>query len=162
VSQAYNPAMPSYDHTQRGLWHWMILAIGLVMGGAGVYTHEDIPAVCALVVFLAAAAFARLRVWDDGEALCARLGPLPLLGTRIAYADIQSVEVTRTKWYHGWGLHALPGAWLVVNLWGFDAVALNLKHRRGLLRCRRYLIGTDEPEALAEFVEGRLTKAAMR
>jgi hypothetical protein len=80
----------------------------------------------------------------------------------VPYDQIQSVEVTRTRWYHGWGLHILPAAWLVVNLWGFDAVALRLKRPRGLLRCRRYMIGTDEPEALAAFLEGKLAQSGAR
>lgn len=152
--------MPSYDHTQRGGWHWMILAIGLVMAGTGVFTAQVIPAACAVFIFLVAGTFARLRVWDDGDALCARLGPIPLFGTRVPYADIQSAEPTRTTWFQGWGLHGWPGAWLVVNIWGYDAVALHLKEPRGLLRYRRYIIGTDEPEALAAFLQAKVRDAS--
>ncbi len=148
--------MTSYDHTQRGSWHWMMLAVGLVMAGVGVFTGGIAPSLCALVVFVAAAMFAQLRVWDDGDALCARLGPLPLLGARVPYANIESVEPARTTLWQGWGLHGWPGAWLVLNLWGYDAVELRLKEPTGLLRFRRYLIGTDEPEALAEFVAGQI------
>ena len=145
--RAYNPGMPSYDHTQRGGWHWVMLVFALVLVDAAVVTGVWPLLLPALAALLAAGAFAQLRVWDDGDALSARLGPLPLFGARVPYADIQSVEVTRTRCTtarYGW-----PGAWLVLNLWGYDAVALHLKQPRGLLRYRRCLIGTDEPEALA-------------
>jgi hypothetical protein len=148
--------MPSYDHTQRGKWHWIVIIAGWVMADVAVVLRVWPLLAPAAMMLLTAGAFAHLRVWDDGNAVRARLGPFPLFGIRVPYSAVESVEVTRTSWYHGWGLHAVPGAWLVINIWGFDAVALNLKHPRGLLRCRRYLIGTDEPEALAEFVAERL------
>ncbi len=150
--------MDGYDHKQRGSWHYVIILVGAVAIDVGTDFAGGAFIVIGALVVLFGGCIAHLRVRDDGDALSVRFGPLPLLGRRIPYAAIQSVEVARTRWYHGWGVHGWPGAWLVINLWGFDAVELRLKEPTGILRFRRYLIGTDEPEALAEFVRARLTR----
>ena len=103
---------------------------------------------------------AHLRVRDEGDALHVRFGPIPLLGTRVPYDQIESAEPSRTSWWHGWGVHGWPGAWLVFNLWGYGAVTLHLKEPRGLLRFRRYIVGTDEPEKLAAFLRAKVGEAA--
>jgi len=152
--------MPSYDHTQRGGWFWVTILVGAAAIDAGIVIGPWPIAVCGAAIVLFGGCIAHLRVRDDGDALSVRFGPLPLMGKRIPYAGIQSVEVTRTRWYHGWGVHGWPGAWLVLNLWGYDAVALELKQPRGLFRFRRYLVGTDEPEALAAFLREKLSQTA--
>ena len=61
----------------------------------------------------------------------------------------------------GWGIHGWPGAWQVINIWGYDAVALHLKRPRGIFRFHSLIIGTDEPQALAAFVEDKIGSAGV-
>ena len=132
---------------------------GVVLLMAGVLVGETATVVGGVILILVAGMVGHMRVWDDGEALCVRFGPIPLLRTRIPYEDIERVEPSRTRWYHGWGVHGWPGAWLVYNIWGFGAVTLHLKEPRGPLRFRRYLIGTDDPQRLVKFLQERVCQA---
>jgi len=152
-------AMFGYDHTQTGGWHWIMAPPGVVLLMAGVLAGEAATVVAGVILILIAGMVGHLRVWDDGDALRVRFGPLPLLGTRIPYDQVERVEVSRTSWLQGWGVHGWPGAWLVYNIWGFGAVTLHLKEPRTIFRFRRHVIGTDEPEALARFLRGRLKAA---
>jgi hypothetical protein len=55
--------------------------------------------------------------------------------------DIAAVELTRTTFADGWGVHRTRRGWLY-NVSGLDAVALELKDGRTVL------VGTDEPRRL--------------
>jgi hypothetical protein len=55
--------------------------------------------------------------------------------------DIAAVELTRTTFADGWGVHRTRRGWLY-NVSGRDAVALELKDGRTVL------VGTDEPRRL--------------
>ena len=86
---------------------------------------------------------------DEGEWLAIRFGPLPLLGTRIPYARIRSVEPDQTALLDGWGIHWLPGRGWTYNIWGYDCVKLRLD--RGVIR-----VGTDDVENLVRFLRERI------
>ncbi len=148
--------MVSYDHTQRGTLYLVLLLAGATFLNFAIVFRQWLVAICGVGLVLVGGGTAHLRVQDDGDALRVRFGPLSHVGWRIPYGDMASVEVTRTRWYHWCGIPGWPGDWRVIGLRGFDAVELRLKEPTGLLRFRRYLIGTDEPEALAEFVAGRI------
>ena len=150
-----------YDHTQKGMIHWLLLtfAIGAAAGGC-LAASEGEPAVVvyvlgglsALFVFFAAC-FARLRVRDGNDALEIRFGPVGVFGRRVRYSEIETVSVGRSNLIDGWGIHALPGRGVIWNLHGFDCVDLWLRSE-GRLR-----IGTDDPEGLAAFLESRRGRA---
>lgn len=59
----------------------------------------------------------------------------------IAFADIGAVRQVRNQWYHGWGMRLLKEGWMY-NVWGLDAVELDLKSGR------KFRIGTDDPDGL--------------
>ena len=81
-----------------------------------------------------------LTIRVDGEALRARFGlGWPRTTTRLA--DIDSVAVTRTSLWNGWGVHLTRRGWLF-NASGCDAVLVTRKDGRSLL------LGTDEPRRL--------------
>jgi hypothetical protein len=115
-----------------------------------------VPLAVVGAAFLAAAAMlGHLTVRDEGEALSVRFGPLPLFGTRIPYEAIESVETRPIGLLHGFGVHGLPGVFIVFSIWGFDAVRIRLKRRRGLFMAKRVIIGTDDAERLAAFLRER-------
>ncbi len=104
-----------------------------------------------LVMLILAAAMHHLTVEDEVDQLAVRFGPLPLFQTRIQYDDMREVEVGRTTILEGWGIHvSLRGGW-VWNIWGRDCVVI--RRRRGTIR-----VGTDDPQGLAEFLEGRISR----
>ena len=64
----------------------------------------------------------------------------------IPCAQIAGVEIVRNTWWHGWGIRWIPGA-TMYNIWGLDAVHLELDGRRD------FRIGTDDPEGLAAAID---------
>lgn len=58
------------------------------------------------------------------------------------FDDIVAVRVVRTKQIHGWGIRWLRQG-LMYNVWGLDAVALDL------LSGKKFRVGTDDPHGLA-------------
>jgi hypothetical protein len=147
-----------YEHTQDGPLYLLICAMASVF----LVTAWSFRQQRELAWFMAAAgammvllggAFRTLSVRDLGDRLLIAFGPIPLFWRTIAYADMARVERTRTSFLDGWGIHlSLRRGW-VWNLWGRDAVLI---HRRKGKLC----IGTDEPEALLQFLQGRLNESA--
>ena len=140
---------PSYAHTQKNPLWLLLLAIEVALIAIG-WQQEDplarimIPVVVCVLV-LATASFSTLNVYDAGEKLEVRYGPLPVFGTSVAYADISAVRRARSKWIDGWGIHWLPSRGWTFNLWGMDCVELTI--------ARRFLrIGTDDPEGLERWL----------
>jgi hypothetical protein len=125
----------------------LCFALGWMVGDTpGIYIAV---AVC-LVSALLAPAFHHLTVADQGDRLAVRFGPVLLFGRTIRYADIASVEVGRTLFLDGWGIHySIRGGW-VWNLWGRDCVVVRLKNG-GTLR-----IGTGDAPGLARFLDGKV------
>jgi hypothetical protein len=99
-----------------------------------------------------APAFHHLTVVDEGDDLAIRFGPLPVFRRTVRYADIGKVEVGRRLLLDGWGIHYSVRGGSVWNLWGRDYVVLHLR-QGGVLR-----IGTDDPENLAQFLEGKFAQ----
>ena len=149
----------TYNHTQYGRWHYVLLAFsaamlvaaGLARHRLGVRLGHEQMAVLNLVLIVAAVfalcglMFGSLTIRDQGRWLALRFGPLPLIRKRICYADITGVEIGRTKIIDGWGIHYMPGRGWTYNLWGFDCVKLNLG--RKIIR-----IGSDDAANLARFL----------
>lgn len=142
---------PGYAHTQQAPLYVVLygsamlcFVLGWVVGDApGMFVAFSV----GLVVALLTPAFHNLTVADHGDRLTIRFGPVPLFGRTLRYADIARVEVGRTLFLDGWGIHySLRGGW-VWNLWGRDCVEVHFKNG-GVLR-----IGTDDAENLARFLE---------
>ncbi len=148
-----NTGGPGYARTQKAPLCLVLygsapacFALGRMVGSA---PGNIIAVTAGLLIALLAPAFHRLTVEDQGDRLAIRFGPLPLFRKTMRYADIERVEVGRTLLLDGWGIHlSIRGGW-VWNLWGRDCVVIHL--RKGVLR-----IGTDDPENLATFLEGRI------
>ena len=143
-----------YCHTQHGRWHYgLYVAVAATLYLAWVVRPQ--PALMWLVLgvaallFLFTQGFHHLTVRDEGEWLAIRFGPLPLLGKRIPYARITSVQPGRTAFLDGWGIHWLPGRGWTYNIWGYDCVKLRLD--RGVIR-----VGSDDVANLVRFLRERI------
>ena len=146
--------MNAYDHTQRAPLHWLLYppaGLLLVMGWLNRGQPLLALALCgaATLMFALAFSFQHLRIRDEGSWLAIRYGPLPLFRTRISYADISSVELGRSSWIDGWGIHWIPGRGYTYNLWGFECAKLDM-------RGRTVRIGTDDAEKLIAFLKTKL------
>ena len=144
-----------YQHSQRGPWYLLLIAIGLIMLALGWLLREKpvaptlLPLVGSLFVVLGAS-FQRLTVADKGDRLKIAFGPLPLLQRKVLYEDIRAVEIGRTLLLDGWGIHySIRGGW-VWNLWGRDCVVIHL--RKSVLR-----VGTDDAANLSRFLDGKIS-----
>lgn len=143
-----------YEHIQTAPIYWLLVLIGVGSIIGGVLSGDDVGqfalyGVGALMLLLAMC-FRQLSVRDDGDGLLISFGPLPLFRRRILFADIESVEQSRTTLLDGWGIHySLSGGW-VWNLWGFDCVLIHFKNGK-LLK-----LGTDDPEGLESFLKNQI------
>jgi len=145
-----------YDHTQTAPLYLVLVGAGAAMlVGAWlipVWIVQIILLSIGGLMFVLAACIGRLAVSDEGDRLLIRFGPLPLFRRRILYADIESVERSRTTILDGLGIHLSPGGGWTWNLWGFDCVDVYFKTGS------RIRIGTDAPEGLETFLKQRVSQ----
>ena len=149
---------PLYEHTQAG---WPI-RIAFCATAIGLLVLSAAPPVSALrtppVMLWLGAAVAALAGWVWG-ALTVRIvsGELQLrfgLGwprKTLKLDEIAAIEVTRTTFMEGWGVHRTRRGWLY-NVAGYDAVLLRLVGGKALL------VGSDEPRRLKAALERALAR----
>ena len=145
---------PEYAHMQKAPLCLLVYALAAVFLALGWFV-QDAPPIpwlfppIGLLMLVIAASFHHLTVEDQGEVLSVRFGPAPLFRRTLRYSDVASVEVGRTTFLEGCGIHmSLRGGW-VWNLWGRDCVVVHFKNG-GTVR-----IGTDDAENLATFLSRR-------
>lgn len=152
---------PLYQRTQSG---WAIrlaflsLAVGLLAAAAAppLATMRLAPLALAggaLAAALLGWMWGSLTVRIDAQQLQLRFG-LGWPRKSVALADVQHVEVTRTRFWEGWGVHRTRRGWLY-NVSGYGAVALQLRDGRKLM------IGSAEPARLKAAIE-RAQQTAVR
>ncbi len=160
--------LDGYEHRQTGPWHVVLELMGAGTWGMAVWQiaagHARTPLFVSLlalgaILLTVAAMFGYLDVWDAGDRLSVRFGPLPLMGTSVPYGNIESVERSGSSFIYGYGVHGLPGVFLALNIWGMGAVKIRLKRRSRFWRARTVILGTDEPERLVEFLRSRMAPA---
>ncbi len=104
--------------------------------------------VASFFMLVALALFYNLTVYDAGDHIGLKFG-IGIISKKIPYREIASVERVRNPWYWGWGIKKIPGGWMW-NISGLDAVELTFKNGR------KFRIGTNEPEVLAEIIRGKI------
>jgi hypothetical protein len=138
-----------YRHTQFG-----VLTIATFIGVlaiAGVIffqSKEVIGIVMAGVFVLIALAFSSLTVSVDGGAVRFFFG-IGIIRKTYLLSDIESARPVRNSWLYGWGIRYTPHGWLY-NVSGLGAVELQLRSGK------KVRIGSDEPERLADAINGAL------
>jgi hypothetical protein len=136
--------MSSYKHKQPGrVIVISMTSAALIAMGFGVRSHllpVVLPVVCILL--LSAILFSSLTIEIADGRLAWRFGP-GLIHKSVSLAELSSVEPVRIRWWNGWGIHLTGNGWLY-NVSGMEAVKVSLKSGK------TFMLGTDEPQQLAE------------
>jgi hypothetical protein len=135
--------MIRYEHTQRGTVVQVAFLLGAVVcfGLSQFFPAPPFVVPMVLAVFVICAyMFSSLTIQVTNRAVHWCFGP-GMFRKELAFTDIKGVEVTRTRFLEGWGIHKTARGWLY-NVSGFDAILISLHGGKVIL------LGTDEPEVL--------------
>ena len=146
-------ALPTYQHTQRGPWSFVLLAVVASNLTLAVRLWGNEPAwaswlflsVALLMTFMTLC-FQSLTTTVSETSLRVHFGPIPLLEKKVLLEDIVSVRPEKSSLLDGWGVHWTPGKGWIYNMWGFDCLAINLG-------TRHFRVGTNDPDQLCEVLE---------
>ena len=145
--------MKEYKHTQIGyLLLVLYSAVILFISYLNIVTGFSPFALAGLIIMLIAIGlFATLTVAVDEQMIKLQFG-LGVIRKVFLLKDIEAYRVVENPWYYGWGIRFTPRGWLF-NVSGFSAIELQMKSGK------RYRIGTDDPEGLAQAVGEALNDA---
>ena len=140
-----------YKHTQIGWLMLVLLGIGILLTGYfGILYSNWIALSVFGVLVICMILFPRLTVTGNDNLIEVRFGP-GLIRKKFRFEEIESAKPVKNRWWYGWGIKKIPKGWLF-NVSGLDAVELLMKNGR------IYRIGTDEPQTLNEFIQGKLNE----
>lgn len=143
--------MKIYRHTQHdSLLPNAMIGIFVILMVAGVFVFKPLFVVAPLVL-LAGWMFRSLTIEIDAGKLRWRFGP-GIIHKSVSLAEITAVEIVRTNFFEGWGIHWSRFGWLY-NIAGFDAVAVTLRSGK------QFALGTDDPDALAQIIQSNIASA---
>lgn len=142
----------SYRHRQVGLL-FGIVALGVLVGGLallqtlsahGSQFSSLFVGVPLFIVLATLFLFSVLEISIDSQRLTWRFLP-GFITKSVLLADVVEATPTRTSFIYGWGIHYTNRGWLY-NVSGLGAV--HVRMRSG----KQFLLGSDEPVALAEAI----------
>ena len=144
--------MKRYEHTQIGyLTLSATLLVAAIMGIVAPSNRSALTNVTIeLILLICAVIFSKLTIRIDSETLTACLA-IGIVCKKVTLAEIANCEPIRIRWWYGWGIHLTPYGWLY-NVSGWDAVVIILRDGR------KFALGTDDPQGLAEAIQ-RLSSA---
>jgi hypothetical protein len=140
-----------YQHTQRSHLLLLLLSVAatVTLGSLALPVSRTIPlgprltiAAAALAMIASGLVFSSLTITTDAEHLSWHFGA-GLFRKSVPLAEVVSGEPVRTTWVDGWGIHLTWRGWLY-NVAGHNAVRVSLRSGK------QFLLGTDEPAALAQ------------
>ncbi len=141
----------AYRHRQvgtvMGVVALAVLLLGLVLVRALSLRGEQyswlIVGLPLLITVITLALFSVLEVSIDSQRLTWRFPPF--ITKSILLADVLEAKPTRTSFIYGWGIHYTDRGWLY-NVSGFGAVHIRMRNGK------QFMLGSDEPAALAEAI----------
>ena len=112
-------------------------------------TQIGLESAIIIVIFVTifiVASFVALTVVIDDKYLRIKFG-YGIFFKKFLLTEIISVEIVKNHWYCGWGVRFClrPRMW-IFNVSGFDAVEIVMSGEK------KYRIGTDEPQSLADAI----------
>jgi len=140
-----------YRNTQAGTAMLALLAVPFAVFLASAVTHPRLwgfqATLCVFLLFLMVV-FSSLSTMVTRTEFSWHFG-FGRLRKRIALADIASVQMTRSSWIDGWGIHYTRRGW-IYNVSGRDVVQIIQKNGKSTL------VGTSDPVGLWEALQIRL------
>jgi hypothetical protein len=155
-------ARPFYEHTQAG-WPMRVAFLAGALTFFAMSFLQDLRQSGyaqfamlggALLMVVVGWLWSSLTVRIVDGTLHLRFGP-GFPRKSVSLADIAAVEVTRTTFWEGWGVHLTRRGWLY-NVSGFDAVLVRQHDGKS------FMVGTDEPRRLKAALERALAGAGTR
>ena len=137
-----------YYHRQFGATIVVAMGIGMVACFVAILVlpkEAIVPLLVGAILLLVAFLFRSLSIAVTDSNLYWYFGP-GLIGKSVPLDQIARAEIVRTRPWEGWGIHFTSRGWLY-NVSGFGAVAIQLKSGK------RFVLGSDEPERLAEALQ---------
>lgn len=142
----------TYRHRQVGLIFGITAIMILVLGLALLPTISPraqqyswaIIGVPMAIVFITLLLFSVLEISIDSQRLCWQFLP-GVVKKSVLLADILEAKPTRSSFIYGWGIHYTNRGWLY-NVSGFGAVHIRMRNGK------QFMLGSDEPVALAEAI----------
>jgi hypothetical protein len=106
--------MKAFKHTQIG--YLLIVALGaavLLIAKSTFVTNFNPTALLPLVfMILCLSLFATLTVEVKDQAINIRFG-IGVIRKQFALRDVQIYRAVKNPWYYAWGIHAIPGGWIL-------------------------------------------------
>jgi hypothetical protein len=148
--------MQTYEHRQ--ISPWMLLPLVLVAVAFALFGLGDtltvLPKLLAfLVVAVITTAFSTLTTDVDSRRV-AWWFTFGFPGGEIYFPDIADVELTRTQFWEGWGIHWTFGHGWLWNVSGFNAVMITKRDGK------RISLGTDDPQGFYDAITRSRPQAA--
>jgi hypothetical protein len=139
----------NYRHTQPGtLIRTVTLAITVALIVTGWFTgHPAIMLFPGAILLVITWLFHSLTIEIVGGELRWAFGP-GLIHKRVPLSEIVSAMPAKNG--PSWGIHWGPRSGWLYNVSGFDAVLVTLRNRK------KFMLGTDEPSALAEAIRSQI------
>jgi len=135
-----------YKHTQFGTLTVSLLVAAVVLLALLGFIVEwhSVTIGAFLILLVCVALFHSLTVEISNNHLEIRFG-VGIVKKRFEIKDIEKAYPVRNRWYYGWGIRLIPHGWLY-NVSGLDAIEFVMSSGK------RYRIGTDQPNELAQAV----------
>ena len=146
--------MKQYKHTQVGYLLLTLYSIVILfLGYFNIMTNfHPLALICLIIILIVLGMFSRLTVTVDDQMIKIRFG-LGIIRKTFPLKEIETHRVVKNPWYYGWGIRFTPRGWLF-NVSGFSAIELQMKNGK------RYRIGTDDPDNLAEALDEAVNQAS--
>lgn len=144
-----------YRHVQIGwvsligMGGGMLVTLALMLTSGKLAVAAWVAPAIAVTFLMFMAVFGRLTTIITNDEFIARFGWLGWPSQVTPLAEIAGAIPTRTSPISGWGIRITTRGWLY-NVSGRDAVII------GTTDGKQYLVGTDEPVALADAINGAL------
>jgi hypothetical protein len=141
--------MQTYEHRQLSPWMLLplvLVAVAFALFGLGDTLNVLSKLAAFLVVAVATTMFSTLTTDVDSRRV-AWWFTFGFPGGEIYFPDIANLELTRTSFWEGFGIHWTFGHGWLWNVSGFNAVMITKRDGK------RITLGTDDPHGLYEAIK---------
>ncbi|MDX3775007.1 hypothetical protein QE250_12860 [Chromatiaceae bacterium AAb-1] len=139
-----------YRHTQYSLIFFSIFFTVSALVFFALQHGKQGAELAFLIVAFVLLLFFRLKITVDTKGVSWLLG-IGLVKKQVAFADIVSVSIVQSAWYHGWGVRLIKnGDGVLYSVAGSQAVELMLQNGQ-IIR-----LGSTQPQRLKAAIEQHL------